>query len=143
MKVERKKRVRVDEDIVNKALQLKRAGVTPALASRILNISSTTAGNIYRAGGWQEYQAFKKAFLKVQTERRAEKEHREEQAKEAFDEAMETTKTDNSTYTYTGPVLNDDSHHEEIMEELKEINIKLGQLVAIWAAGNDYGNKPF
>lgn len=73
MKTERKRRVQVTEDIVSKALQLKNAGVGPALAGKILNVSVSAIGNIYRTGGWQEYQAFKKACQKVQKERRAEK----------------------------------------------------------------------
>lgn len=143
MKVERKKRVLITEELVEKVLQLKAAGFSPSNIGRLLDISESAAGNIIRAGSFKNYKIQQAAYAKVKAERDAEKKRREEQAEKAWLEAEKEAET-YKVVTETIPVVpNGDNTNEDIIEELKEVNIKLGQIVALLTVKDNSPNKPF
>lgn len=120
--MERKKRVPITEELSKKIMQLSVAGFNKTQIGKLLNVSDAAAGNVIRSGGWEGYLKYKRACAELNRIRVQKKNEREAEAKQAWEAAeAEATKP-----------VRDEPTMEDIIEQLKEINIKLDQMISIW-----------
>lgn len=129
--MERKTRVPITEELVNKALPLFEVGLNASQVGKLLNISEGSAKNIRTAGSWEGLLAYRKASQELMAKRRAEARKREDEAKEAFDQAtayVAENKTEAETHFSA-------ETNEDVVDQLKEVNLKLDQLISIMVNG--------
>lgn len=115
-----KKKTPVTEELVEKILKLSTAGLTQEQVGKLLNVSITTVGRARSAGSWEGYQRLNRAqaeYARKMKARNSEdkplsKKEKEDLAKRAWDVA-ETPRT------------------EDLYEQLREVNLKLDQIVSI------------
>lgn len=130
-----KKRTPVTKEIVEKTLKLVATGLTKEQVGKLLNVSPTTINRIKSAGSWEGYLRLNRAqaeYYKKLKARRSEaeppsKKEKEELAKQAWDVA-ETPRV------------------EDLYEQLREVNLKLDQIVSILIekeTKKETGFKPF
>lgn len=130
-----KKRNRMTEEVVEKILKLSATGLTKEQISKLLNVSSATVYRVINAGSWEGYQRINRAqreYSKRLKEKRSgderlSKKEKEDLAKQAWDVA-ETPNT------------------EDLYEQLREVNLKLDQIVSILIekeTKKETGFKPF
>ena len=125
----RKQRVTIDEEFYNRIKKvLDMNTLSNVQVSKLFNVSDTVVGRIKRSADYNDYGRMKKAEA-ILTQRRAEeKAKREQEAKQAYQEA-----TDKYIEKAKQVIkCEEDPQISDILEELKEINMKLGQLVTIW-----------
>lgn len=130
-----KKRTLMTEEVIEKILRLSATGLSKEQIGKLLNVSSATVYRAINAGSWEGYQRINRAqreYHKRLKEKRSEderlsKKEREDLAKQAWDVA-ETPST------------------EDVYEQLREVNIKLDQIVSILIekeTKKETGFKPF
>lgn len=118
--MERRKRTPITKEIVEKALSLFAANLNAVQVGKLLGISDTMAGRIRQTGSWEALQTYNKAVAILSAERRKKKNEKESEAKEAWEKASKNEQT-----------------IEDVVEQLKEINIKLDQLISIQVNAGD------
>lgn len=130
-----KKRTPVTEEVVGKVLKLLSTGFSNEQISKLLNVSASTVSRIKSAGSWEGYKRLNRAqieYYKRLKERRSgvvppSKREKETMAKQAWDVA-ETPRV------------------EDLYEQLREVNLKLDQIVSILIekeTKKETGFKPF
>lgn len=130
-----KKRNLMTEEVIEKILKLSATGLTKEQISKLLNISAATVYRAINAGSWEGYQRINRAqreYSKRLKEKRSgderlSKREKEDLAKQAWDVA-ETPNT------------------EDLYEQLREVNLKLDQIVSILIekeTKKETGFKPF
>lgn len=130
-----KKRNLMTEEVIEKILKLSATGLTKEQISKLLNISAATVYRAINAGSWEGYlrinraqrEYHKRLKEKRSGDERLSKKEREDLAKQAWDVA-ETPNT------------------EDVYEQLREVNIKLDQIVSILIekeTKKETGFKPF
>lgn len=130
-----KKRNLMTEEVIEKILKLSATGLTKEQISKLLNISASTVYRAINAGSWEGYQRINRAqkeYSKRLKEKRSgderlSKKEKEDLAKQAWDVA-ETPNT------------------EDLYEQLREVNLKLDQIVSILIekeTKKETGFKPF
>lgn len=129
--MERKTRVTITEEIVNKALSLFEVGLNSSQVGKLLNISERSAKNIRMTGSWEGLLAYRKATQELAVKRREEAKKRENEAKEAFEQATAYVAENKAeAETKFGTETN-----EDVVDQLKEVNLKLDQLISIMVNG--------
>lgn len=130
-----KKRTLMTEEVIEKILRLSATGLSKEQIGKLLNVSSATVCRAINAGSWEGYQRINRAqreYSKRLKEKRSgderlSKKEKEDLAKQAWDVA-ETPST------------------EDVYEQLREVNIKLDQIVSILIekeTKKETGFKPF
>lgn len=129
MKQDADGRVRITKDVVEKVIQLKSVDLPSRKIANLLGISQCSVSQIKAAGSWEGWQQFKRASAELSKARYAAKEAKQREVADAWDKAAKTSC----------------SSDEEIIEQLKDINLKLDQLISIQTntMPNLKNNKPF
>ena len=125
----RKQRVAVNEELytrIKKVVDMNT--LTNVQIGKLFNISDNVVGRIKHSADYSDYGRMKKAEAILARRRAEEKTKREQEAKQAYQEAADeyVEKAKQVIKNEEDPQIND------VIEELKEINMKLGQLVTIW-----------
>lgn len=125
----RKQRVAVNEELytrIKKVLDMNT--LSNVQIGKLFNISDNVVGRIKHSADYNDYGRMKKAEAILAQRRAEEKAKRNQEAKQAYQEAADEyiEKAKQVIKNEEDPQIND------VIEELKEINMKLGQLVTIW-----------
>lgn len=122
-------KVRITRDVVEKVLSLKKVDLPTKKIAKLIGISQCSVSQIKAAGSWEGWLQFRKASAELAKTRYAAREAKQREVVEAWDKAADTSTTFN----------------EELIEQLKEINLKLDQLISIQTntMPNFKNNKPF
>lgn len=130
-----KKRTPMTEEVIEKILKLSSTGLSKEQIGKLLNVSPATVYRAINAGSWEGYlrinrarrEYHKRLKEKRSGDERLSKKEREDLAKQAWDVA-ETPNT------------------EDLYEQLREVNLKLDQIVSILIekeTKKETGFKPF
>ena len=125
----RKQRVTVDEELYTRIKRvLDMNTLTNVQVGKLFNVSDVVVGRIKRSADYNDYGRMKKAEAILAQRRAEEKAKREQEAKQAYQEAADDyVEKAKQVIKYE-----EDPQISDVIEELKEINMKLGQLVTIW-----------
>lgn len=125
----RKQRIVVDKELYDRVKKvLNMNTLSNVQVGKLFNVSDVVVGRMKRSANYDDYENMKRAEALLAQRRNEEKAKREQEAKEAYEEATkeQSEKSKKATAYEENPQVSD------IIEELKEINLKLGQLVTIW-----------
>lgn len=115
-------RVRITKDIVEKVIQLKSVDLPSRKIANLLGISQCSVSQIKAAGSWEGWQQFKEASKILAKKRHDEQEKKQKEIVQAWDDAANAAAEPADSKEYS---------NEDIIEQLKEINLKLDQLISI------------
>lgn len=125
----RKQRVAVDEELytrIKKVLDMNT--LSNVQVGKLFNISDTVVGRIRHSADYSDYGRMKKAEAILAQRRAEEKAKREQEAKQAYQEA-----TDEYIEKAKQVIKNEeDPQLTDILEELREIKLGINRLVTIW-----------
>lgn len=130
-------RVRITKDVVEKVIQLKSVDLPSRKIANLLGISQCSVSQIKAAGSWEGWQQFKEASKILAKKRHDEQEKKHKDIVQAWDDAANAAaEPDADSKEYS---------NEDVIEQLKEINLKLDQLISIQTntMPNLKSNKPF
>lgn len=113
-------RVRITKDVVEKVIQLKSVDLPSRKIANLLGISQCSVSQIKAAGSWEGWQQFKEASRILAKKRHDEQEKKQKEVAQAWDAAAAGPTADPKEYS-----------NEDVIEQLKEINLKLDQLISI------------
>lgn len=113
-------RVRITKDVVEKVLQLKAVDLPSRKIANLLGISQCSVSQINAAGSWEGWEQFKEASRILAKKRHDEREKKQKEIAQAWDDAAAKPTADPKEYS-----------NEDVIEQLKEINLKLDQLISI------------